>query len=72
MYFRWGGHSRWETQRDWGILDFGKSKEFGVDANGNRFDNPDSFYKATRKKAITSDNVHNQLDDRGFRERDDL
>jgi len=72
VYFRWGGHSRWETQRDWGILDFGKSKEFGVDANGNRFDNPDSFYKATRKKAITSDNVHNQLDDRGFRERDDL
>jgi calreticulin len=49
VYFRWGGHNRWEKQRDWGIMDFGKSRTFGMDENGNRFDNPDEFYKYTRK-----------------------
>ena len=71
VYFRWGGHSRWEKQRDWGIMDFGKSKEFGMDSNGNRFDDPDAFYKATRKSPDLS-NAPRQLEDKAFRERYDL
>jgi calreticulin len=71
VYFRWGGHNRWEKQRDWGIMDFGKSKTFGMDANGNRFDNPDVFYQNTRKKVDTS-SAPRQIDDKSFSRRDDL
>lgn len=71
VYFRWGGHDRWEKQRDWGILDFGKSKEFGTDEHGNKFDNQDAFYRETHRKPIDYDHPA-QLDQRGFVERDDL
>jgi calreticulin len=71
VYFRWGGHDRWERQREWGILDVGKSKDFGVDEHGNRFDNPNAFYDATHPKVDLSV-AQNRLDDKAFRERDDL
>lgn len=73
VYFRWGGHDRWETQRKWGIEDFGRSKDFGVDANGNRFDDPDSFYKNTHRKSIAEENQQAQaISDKSFNERNDL
>ena len=71
VYFRWGGHDRWEKQREWGILDVGKSKDFGVDAHGNRFGNTDAFYEATHKK-VDLGGAGRQLDDRAFHDRDDL
>jgi calreticulin len=71
VYFRWGGHDRWEKQREWGILDVGKSKEFGLDEHGNRFDNPDAFYDATHKKVDVSQSQA-RLDSQAFKQRDDL
>jgi hypothetical protein len=52
-------------------LDVGKSKDFGVDEHGNRFDNPNAFYDATHPKVDLSI-AQNRLDDKAFRERDDL
>lgn len=49
VYFKWGGHSRWETQRDWGIIDFGRSKSLSVDEHGNRFEDPDVLYRNMRE-----------------------
>ena len=74
-YERWGGKSRWEDQRDWGIMDFGKSKKFGEDENGNKFEDPNAFYQNTKKKKIGggSNNQKQMIDGgKGFHERDDL
>ena len=73
VYFRWGGHSRWEAQRKWGIEDFGRSKDFGVDANGNRFDDPDAFYRNTHRKTLDQENSGAKaISDKAFNERMDL
>lgn len=71
VYFRWGGHDRWEKQRDWGIMDVGNSKKFGMDEHGNRFDDSDAFYQNTHKK-IDMSNVGKAVSDKPFNERDDL
>ena len=71
VYFRWGGHDRWEKQRDWGIMDVGNSKKFGMDEHGNRFDDSDAFYQSTHKK-IDMSNVGKAVADKPFGERDDL
>ncbi|KAH0794657.1 Calreticulin family protein [Histomonas meleagridis] len=71
VFERWGGNDRWEKQRDWGIMDVGRSKQFTRDANGNTFGDKDGIYSETHKKKIDN-NVVRSLDSRGFRERDDL
>jgi calreticulin len=71
VFARWGGKDRWEKQREWGILDVGRSKDFGTDENGNKYDNPDVFYQATKKKPDLSGG-RQMINDRPFDQRDDL